>query len=118
MHASPTQVIFNGSGERICPHSTSPFRRPHLPNQPRVLLVFGGVDLPASARASTQPAAATRPLRGRPRGVETCPGEVMRRRAAERTSSLLGAALLPMGLGLGLGCASGCGVGGEMQSEI
>ena len=58
------------------------------------------------------PAAATRPLCGRPRGVETCPGEVMRWRAAKRTPALLGAALLSMGLGLG--CASGCGVGGEM----
>ena len=47
MHASPTQVIFNGSGERVRPHSTNPFCLPHLPNEPRVLLAFGGVDLPA-----------------------------------------------------------------------
>ena len=58
IHASPTQVIFNGSGERVRPHSTSPFRLPRLPNQPRVLLVLGGVDLPASARAP-RPAATT-----------------------------------------------------------
>ena len=52
MHASPTQVIVNGSGGRVRPYSTSPFRLTHLPNRPHVLLVFGGVDLPASARAS------------------------------------------------------------------
>ena len=53
MHAPPTQVIANDSGWHggvsgrvVRPHSTSPFRLPHLPNQPRVLLAFGGVDLP------------------------------------------------------------------------
>ena len=70
MHAPPTQVIVNGSGGRVRPQSTSPFRLPRLSNHPRVLLVFGGVDLPASARALMLPAAVTRPLCGRPRGVE------------------------------------------------
>ena len=73
MHAPPTQVVVNGSGGRVRPHSTSPFRLPRLSNRPRILLSFGGVVLPASARASTQPVAATRPMCGRPRGVEICP---------------------------------------------
>jgi len=61
------------SGKRVRPHSTSPFRLLRFPNQPRVLLAFGRVGLPAFARALTLPAAATRPLHGRPRGVETFP---------------------------------------------
>jgi len=101
MHASPTQVIFNGSGERVRPHSTNPIRIPHLTNQPRVLLAFGKVDLPAFARAPTLPAAATRPMCGRPRGVEICPWRSDAMARCKHTPALLGAALLSMGLGLG-----------------
>ena len=90
----------------------APLVFPRLPNQPRVLLVFGGVDLPSSARAPTLTAAATRPMCRRQRGWKPARGEVVRWRAAERTPALLRAALLSMGLGLG--CAGGCGVSGEM----
>jgi len=97
--------LINGSGEHVRPHSTSPFRLPHLPNQPRVLLVFGGVDLPASAeRRRSLPRRRGR-CAGDHAGWKPARGEVMRRRAAERTPALLGAALLSMGVGLG--CASG-----------
>ena len=99
------------AGSAFVPIQPAPFFVfPHLPNQPRVLLVFGGVDLPASARASTLPAADR--FACDHAGWKPARGEVMRWRDAERTLALLGAALLSMGLGLG--CASGCGVGGEM----
>ena len=103
MHAPPTQVIANGSGGAF--YSTSLIVLPTFPNQPRVLLVFGGVDLPASAeRRRSLPRRRGR-CAGDHAGWKPARGEVMRRRAAERTPALLGAALLSMGVGLG--CASG-----------